>query len=774
MKAAAAAAVIDTVGDTSAVDIGRRKALTLGGLTIAFLWTGARGSAGAAINARRQPGDVAAAAADGNAAFAPNAFIRIDADGGVRLVMPSVEMGQGVYTGACMMLAEELDVGMDQIKVEHAPPNEELYSMPLLGGQITGGSTSTRGHWQVLREAGAVARSMLVAAAAQRWHVDPATCSVARGVVTHEPSKRSVGFGALATLAAASPEPAKVTLKDPKNFALIGKPLRRIDSADKVTGATQFGIDVQVPGMKIATVKACPTLGGRLRGLDDTRARAIPGVIAVLQLDAAVAVVGEHFWAAKQGLDALDITWDLGDNADLTTAKLREALADKSSSGASIVAREVGKKPADGKLVQATYQLPMLAHATMEPLNTTVWMTPVKCEIWVGTQVPTRCVTAAAKISGLPESQVVLHNQYLGGGFGRRLETDSVEQALHLAKQVSYPIKVIWTREEDIQHDIVRPMYHDHISAVLDGDGRPVWYGDRITGGTVLGRWAPMAMGKDGLDDDTVECVATVPYDIPNLKVEWVRHDMPEGLVVGWWRGVGPTHNLFVVESFMDELAHTAGKDPLEYRRALLRKNPRSLALLNLAAEKIGWGTSSLPPRVGRGIALGEPFGSRVCVIVEAEVTPQGEVRLRRAVVALDCGVAINPSSVEAQVQGGLLFGLSAALYSGITIKHGAIEQSNFHDYRSLRINETPLIELHRIDSQEAPGGLGEVGTAIAAPALANAIFAATGVRLHSLPVNRDLLVQDSGVFKNVVSGNSVSLNDQVIQGLDESRRVEA
>jgi isoquinoline 1-oxidoreductase beta subunit len=732
------------------MDGGRRKALK-GGLAIAFLWSATGGTAGAAISARRQPGDAAAAAADGNPPFAPNAFIRIDADGGVRLVMPNVEMGQGIYTGATMMLAEELDVGMDQVRIEHAPPNEELYSMPLLGGQITGGSTSTRGHWQILREAGAVARSMLVTAAAQRWRVDASGCSVARGVVTAPGAGHSLGYGALARAAGALPMPDTVALKQRKDFTLIGRPLRRVDSADKVTGATQFGIDVKVPGMKIATVMACPTLGGRLSGINDKRARAIPGVVDVIVLDHAVAVVGEHFWAAKQGLAALDIEWDPGDNADLSTAKLRSSLGDASLGGRSIVAREVGKKPVDGKLVEATYQLPMLAHATMEPLNTTVWVTPARCEIWVGTQVPTRCVAEAAKITGLSEDKILLHNQYLGGGFGRRLETDSVEQAVRFATKVSYPIKVIWTREEDIRHDIVRPMYHDKISAVLDGEGRPLWYGDRVCGGTVLGRWAPMAMDKNGLDGDLVECAAEVPYEIANLKVEWVRHDMPEGVVVGWWRGVGPTHNLFVVESFMDELAHTAGKDPLEYRRGLLSKNPRSLALLNLAAEKIGWG-AALPARVGRGIALGEPFGSRVCLIVEAEVTPQGDVRLRRAVVALDCGIAINPSSVEAQVQGGLLFGLSAALFNGITIKQGAIEQSNFHDYRSLRINETPTVEVYRIDNGEKPGGLGEVGTAIAAPALGNAIFAATGVRLRSLPVDRALLVGNVDALKQVMA----------------------
>ncbi|MGO9514075.1 MAG: molybdopterin cofactor-binding domain-containing protein [Steroidobacteraceae bacterium] len=734
-------------------DPGRRRALKSGGLCIAFLWLGASGTARAIINARRQPGDAAAAAGDGNPPFAPNAFVRVDADGSVRLVMPNVEMGQGIYTGACMLLAEELGVGLDQIKVEHAPPSDELYASPLLKEQATGGSSSVRGSWQVLREAGAVARSMLVAAAAERWHVDPSTCSVARGVVSHARSGRKLGFGALAKAAGARPIPDRVALKEAKKFSLIGKPLRRVDSRDKVQGATQFGIDVRVPAMKIATVKACPTLGGKLAALDATRAREVPGVIDVIRLDDAVAAVGDHFWAAKQGLEALAVEWAPGANADLTTARLSEALAESSRSGTAIVAREVGARPVAGNTVEATYQLPMLAHAPMEPMNATVWVTAEKCEIWVGTQVPPRCVRAAANITGLPENKIVLHNQYLGGGFGRRLETDCVEQAVALAKQVSYPLKVVWTREEDIRHDIVRPMYYDRVSAVLDRGGHPVWFGDRITGGTVLARWLPTDMGKDGLDSDLVECAAELPYDIPNCKVEWVRHDMPQGVLIGWWRGVGPTHNLFVVESFMDELAYAAAKDPVDFRRALLKKNPRTLAVLNLAAEKVGWATS-LPARVGRGIALGEPFGSRVCVAVEAEVMPQGEVRLRRAVAALDCGIAVNPNSVEAQMQGGLLFGLSAALYSRISIRHGAIEQSNFHDYRNLRIYEAPQVEVYRVDSSEPPGGLGEVGTAIAAPALTNAIFAATGVRLRTLPIDRRLLVQDAAALQRVVAAH--------------------
>ena len=423
---------------SNTVDLGRRHAIQSGGLAIAFLWLGGSGIASAAMNARRKLADAAAALADGNPRFAPNAFIRIDTDGAVRLVMPTVEMGQAIYTGSSMLLAEELGVGLDQIIVEHSPPSDELYGMALLGGgQATGGSTGTRGTWQVLREAGAVARTLLIAAAAAQWRVDPSACTVNRGVVHHMPSGRSLGFGALASAAGKLPMPDNVQLKDPKEFQLIGKPLRRVDAADKVRGVAQFGIDVRVPGMKIATVRACPTFNGKLAAVDDDAARAIPGVVDVLRTDDAVAVVGQHFWAAKQGLEALGITWNRGENANLTTQQLRDALAESALNGKSIVAREVGSRPADGKAVESVYQLPMLAHATMEPLNATVFVTSDKCEIWVGTQAPTRVLSAAAKITGLPEDKIVVHNQYLGGGFARRADTDSVEQAVALAKQVS-------------------------------------------------------------------------------------------------------------------------------------------------------------------------------------------------------------------------------------------------------------------------------------------------------------------------------------------------
>jgi isoquinoline 1-oxidoreductase beta subunit len=723
------------------VAAGRRAFLKAGGLAVAFSWLGPARSALALVDPHRQAGDMLAAAADGAPVFAPNAFVRIDADGAIRLVMPMVEMGQSIYTGSCMLLAEELDVGLDQIRVEHAPPSDALYGMKILKAQITGGSTSTRSTFTELRQAGAVARSLLVAAAAARWKVTPDSCTVERGVIHHRASGRRLRYAQVAVAAGKLPDPGDVKLKDASAFRLIGKPMARLDAHDKVRGATRFGIDVEVPGMRVATVKACPTFGGRLVNVDDQAARAVPGVIDILRIDNAVAVVATHFWAAKRGLEALDIEWEHGVNAALTTKDLRGALAASQARGHAIVGHDTGSRPA-GDRAEATYRLPMLAHATMEPLNATVHVTSSGCEIWAGTQVPTRVVANAAKITGLPVEKITLHAQYLGGGFGRRLETDYVDQAVAFARLVAYPLKIVWTREEDIRHDIVRPMYHDVVSAVVDKQGYPVWFGDRICSATVLGRWRPGGMRKNGLDGDAIECAADLPYAIPHMKVEWVRHDMPAGLLVGWWRGVGALHNLFVVESFFDELAHRAKADPVAWRRAMLHDNPRTLAVLERAAAKMGWG-SPLPARVGRGVAVGEPFGSKVCAMVEVEVGAQGDIRLRRAVIAVDCGIAVNPGSIEAQLQGGLLFGLSAALFNEITIEQGAIQQGNFNDYRMMRMNETPLVDVLIVDSAEAPGGIGEVGTAIAAPALCNAIHAATGIRLRELPVRREVLALD-------------------------------
>ncbi len=476
---------------------------------------------------RQQPADAAAALADGNPPFAPNAFIRIDADGGVRLVDAAwPRWGRAIYTGSAMLLAEELGRGARPgARGAFAAEREQLYGMPLLGGQITGGSTSTRSTYGVLREAGAVARTLLVAAAAAQWKVEPASCTVARGVVSHAPSGRQLGFGALAASAAKLPMPSKVTLKDPKDFTVIGKPLRRVDSPDKVNGTSQFGIDIRLPGMKVATVQACPTLGGTLASVDDKAARAVPGVIDVIRIANAVAVVGEHFWAAKQGLDALKIQWDAGRERrphPRRSCATRWPTAWPRARPSS--AATVGKRP-EGTLVEATYQLPMLAHATMEPLNTTVHVKPDSVRD-LGRHAGARALRRASrpKITGLPEAKVVLHNQYLGGGFGRRLEADSVEQAVAFAKQVPYPLKVVWTREEDIRHDIVRPMYHDNISR-RGGRERQARLVRRPASAaapcSAAGR--RRSLGKDGMDGDLIECVAEPAYDFPNLKVEWVR-----------------------------------------------------------------------------------------------------------------------------------------------------------------------------------------------------------------------------------------------------------
>ena len=672
--------------------------------------------------------------------FAPNAFIQIDNTGKVTLVIPKVEMGQGVYTSIPMLIAEELEVPLDSVTIDHAPPNEKLFMDPLLGGQLTGGSTSIRYAWDPMRKAGATARVLLISAAAQQWQVDPATCHAQAGQVIHAASNRSLGYGQLVDAAAKLPAPQNVPLKDPKDFKIIGTAVKRLDSPEKVDGTAMFGLDVRVPDMVYAAIATCPVFGGTLGSVDDTNAKKIPGVRQVVKADNAVAVIGDHTWAAKRGLAALQITWNEGAGANLSMKQIVDDLSAAADHGNGAVARKDGdvqKGFSDAKTrVDAVYQQPFLAHATMEPVNCTVYVRPDGCDIWLGTQVPTRIVDTAVKITGLPAEKITVHNHLLGGGFGRRLEFDMATQALKIGKQLGTPVKVVWTREEDIQHDMYRPYYYDKISAGLDANGKPIAWQHRIVGSSILARFAPPAF-QHGIDPDAVEVASDLPYDLPNQLIDYVRQE-PRTVPTAFWRGVGPTRGTFVVESFIDELAAQAKVDPVKYRRDLLGKTPRALNVLDTATQAASWGSTSLPKGQGRGVSVMHAFGSFFAMVADVTVD-QGEVTVNRVVCAVDCGMVVNPNTIEAQVQGGIIFGITAALYSEITIKDGRVEQNNFTDYRMLRIDQTPSIEVHIVKSTEAPGGIGEPGTAALAPALANAIYAATGKRLRQLPVGSQL-----------------------------------
>jgi isoquinoline 1-oxidoreductase subunit beta len=685
-------------------------------------------------------GDAEAADAGG---FAPNAFIRIGSDGQIALTMPYVEMGQGTYTSIPMLIAEELEVDLTQVRLEHAPPNEKLYGNPLLGGvQATGNSNAIRAAWQPLRQAGATARTMLVSAAAKRWNVDPASCRAQSGEVLHPPTGRSAKYGELAADAARMPISESAVLKRPEDFRLIGTPAKRLDAPSKVNGTAVYGIDVRPPGVKIATLAQSPVFGGHVKSVDDTAAKAVKGVRQIVRLDDAVAVVADHMGAAKKGLAALVIEWDDGPQAKLDTQMIVGEL-EKATLNSGAVAQHIGNsdEAMAGAVtkVEATYEAPFLAHATMEPMNCTVHLREDACEVWVGTQVVARAQAAAAKTAGLPLDKVVVHNHLIGGGFGRRLEVDGVIRSVQIAQHVDGPVKVVWTREEDIQHDMYRPYWFDRISAGLDEKGMPVAWNHRFAGSSVIARWAPPVF-KNGLDPDTTEGAIDLVYDLPNMHVEYLRVE-PPGIPTAFWRSVGPSHNVFVTESFIDELAAAAKQDPVAYRRALLDKSPRAKAVIDLAAAKAGWG-QPLPKGVGRGVSVQFAFATYMAQVAEVEVSKDGAVRVRRVVCAVDCGTVVNPDTVRAQIQSAIIFGVTAALYGEITLKDGRVEQTNFDTYQVLRMNEAPAIDVHIVQSLEPPGGMGEAGTSAIVPAVTNAIFAATGKRLRKLPIDTTALKQ--------------------------------
>lgn len=671
----------------------------------------------------------------GDAPFAPDAFIRLDRTGKVTVVVPVIEMGQGTYTSLPMLVAEEMDISMADVSFEHSPPDKAYFNPAIPGVQITGGSTSIRGFFIPFRQAGAAARQMLIAAGAQSLGVGAAELTTERGFVVHAASQRKAAYGDLADAAAKLPVPKDAPLKEAAKFRIIGTPAKRLDAPGKVNGTAKFGLDTQVPGMKIATVSASPVFGGKVKSYDEAAALKVKGVRQVAKLDNAVAVIADHYWAARKGLEAAAVQFDDGPNAKVSTEDVVAALA-KAALTPGAVAKTAGDASGaltkSAKKIEATYEAPFLAHATMEPINCTVHVKPDSCDIWVGTQVPGVAQMVAAKVLGLKPEQVTVHNHLLGGGFGRRLEVDFIAQAALIAKQSKDPVKVVWSREEDIQHDMYRPYYYDKLSAGLDAGGKPVSWSHRIVGSSIMSRFFPAAM-KDGVDPDAVEGATENLYDIANFHVDYVREE-PPGIPTAFWRGVGPTHNIFVVESFMDELALAAGQDPVQYRRALLAHSPRALAVLNKVAEISNWGTP-LGPRKGRGVSVQFAFGSYMAQVAEVTVSSSGDVRVDRVFAAVDCGLAVNPNTIEAQLQSGIIFGITAALYGEITLKDGRVEQSNFDSYQMLRINEAPKIEVAILPSSEAPGGIGEPGTSALKPAVANAVFAATGVRVRKFPI---------------------------------------
>ncbi len=700
-----------------------------------FLKIGAAAGGGLLIGVAL-PGRATRVAAATRSAFAPSAFVRIGADDLVTVIVGKAEMGQGVYTSLAMLVAEDLEADWSKLRVESAPV-DPAYNHASFGIQMTGGSSSVSSEWERMRRAGATARVMLVAAAARSWGVDAASCRAEKGFVLHAASGRRSSYGALAEAAASQEPPVNVPLKDPADFKILGRPMPRLDTPSKVDGTAQFAGDVNLPGMLVALVLRPPVFGATVVKVDAARAKAVPGVKAVATIPQGVAVAATGFWAARKGREALVVEWSAAPaGAVASTDALQQEYAALAKTP-GLVATNRGDAAAAltgaAKTLSTEYDVPFLAHAMMEPLSCVVDLRADRCEIWTGTQFQTGDRDAAAKRTGLRPEDVQIHTTLLGGGFGRRATPshDFVTEAVEVAKAVKVPVKVLWTREDDLRGGYYRPMWHDRISGGLDANGSLVAWSHTIVGQSLLAG-TPFEDGiKNGIDDSSVEGAADMPYAVPNLRVE--LHSPRSNVPVLWWRSVGHSHTAFVVESFLDEMAEAAGRDPLEMRRALLENEPRTRRVLDLAAERAGWGQALAPGRA-RGLAVHASFGSLVAQVAEVSLAGSG-VRVHRVVCAIDCGRIVNPDTIAAQLEGAVAFGLSAVLYGEITIKDGRVEQSNFHDYPILRMNEMPQVEVHIVPSDAKPGGVGEPGVPPLAPAVINAIAVLTGRRIRHLPV---------------------------------------
>ncbi|MGE3166324.1 MAG: molybdopterin cofactor-binding domain-containing protein [Planctomycetota bacterium] len=712
-------------------DFMRASAASAGGLLLAFSWPQLDRVAAASMRA-----------ADADPLFAPNAFVRIAPDGQITVIINKAEMGQGVCTSLSMLLAEELDAEWARVGFEFAPA-EAAYAHPGFGIQMTGGSTSIAGMAEPMRKAGAAARAMLVAAAAQRWGVDAAACETRSSRVRHPASGRELPYGELANAAAALALPASVTLKEVGDFRLIGTAVARLDTPAKVQGTAEFSIDVRRPGMLTAVVAHPPTFGGRARSVDSTAALAVRGVQRVVEVSSGVAVIATGFWAAKRGRDLLKIDWDLGPNAHTATDALRAHYRELSRTPGLMARREgdaVDALRSAATVLSADYELPYLAHAPMEPLNCVVDLRPDSCEVWAGTQFQTVDQAAVARVVGLSPTQVRLHTTFMGGGFGRRANpaSDYLVEAAEIARAAGAPLQLIWTREDDMRSGFYRPMWHNHMLAGIDATGklnawRQVIVGQSILAGTPF---EPFFV-KDGIDGTSVEGAADMVYSIPNLQVE--LHTTHDGIPTLWWRSVGHSHTAFAVECFLDEIAHATGQDPYRLRRKLLAEHPRHLGVLDRAAEAAGWGQPLAPGRA-RGIAVHHSFGSYVAQVAEVSLV-NGRPRVHRVTCAIDCGWVVNPDTIVAQIEGAVGFALTAVLHGAITLRDGRVEQGNFNDYKLLRVHEMPAVDVHIVPRSEAPSGVGEPGVPPLAPAVCNALFALTQRRIRRLPIRSEDLV---------------------------------